>query len=310
MVLSKKRFPKRAGIFFVFDKQGVIDSYIPYLLRDLKENLNYLLVVVNGVLSEDGRKTLSAVTPNIFVRDNVGFDAWAYKEGLEYIGWKRLAEYDEVVLANYTNFGPVYPFREAFDAMNGRDVDFWGLTKHYGLNFDPYKICKYGYVPAHIQASFIVIRKSMLMSSDFRQFWDSLPLIQSYDESVCYHEVILTKDFEDKGYKSDVYINASDLAQYQEYPLMLYPLELVRNRRCPVFKRKSFFNIYGEFLGVSCGQSTWELYNYLANETNYDVGMIWESILRTCNLEDVKNRTSLISLCPQRYDILMIVTQR
>ena len=298
MVLSKTRHPKRACIFFVFDKQGVIDSYIPYLLRDLKENLNYLLIVVNGVLSESGREKLSAITSNIFVRDNVGFDVWAYKEGLEYIGWDQLAEYDEVVLADYTNFGPVYPFREAFDAMDGRDVDFWGLTKHYGHYFDPNKKCKYGNIPAHIQSSFIVIRRSMLMSPDFRQYWDNMPPIQSYEESFGCHEAIFTKDFEDKGYKSDVYINTDDLAQCHEYPLMLYALELVKKRRCPVFRRKSFFNIYEEFLSVSCGQSTWELYNYLKNETNYDVRMIWENILRTANMYDIKNRMQLNYILP------------
>jgi len=298
MILDKIHKPKRAGIYFIYDSQGIIDSYIFYLLRDLMENLNYLLVVVNGVLSENGRERLSAITPNIFVRDNVGFDAWAYKEGLEYIGWDQLAGYDEVVLANFTNFGPVYPFREAFDAMDGREVDFWGLTKHYGNKSDTNKICKYGYIPAHIQSSFIVIRKSMFMSPDFRQFWDSMPPFQSYEESFCCHEAIFTKDFEDKGYKSDVYINTDDLAQCHEYPLMLYALELVKNRRCPVFRRKSFFNIYEEFLDVSCGQSTWELYNYLKNETNYDVGMIWENILRTANMYDIKNRMQLNYILP------------
>ena len=298
MILDQTHLPKRVGIFFIYDSQGIIDRYIPYMLRDLMENLSYLLVVINGNLSESGREQLLVITPNILVRENVGFDVWAYKEGLEYIGWDKLIEYDEIILANHTNFGPVYPFKEAFDAMNGRDIDFWGLTKHYGLKFDPYKKCKYGYIPAHIQSSFIAIRQSMVSSSSFRQHWDNMPPILSYEDSICYHEVIFTKYFEEKGYKSDVYINADDLALYQEYPLMLYPLELVKNRRCPIFKRKSFFNIYDEFLGVSCGQSTWELYNFLKNETSYDVSLIWESILRTCNISDIKDRSQLNFILP------------
>jgi rhamnosyltransferase len=299
MVLDQTQPIKRAGIFFVYDSMGIIDRYIPYMLRDLIENFDFLLVVVNGVLSENGKEQLYAITPNIFVRNNTGFDVWAYKEGLEHIGWDTINNiYDEIVLMNHTNFGPVYPFREAFDAMNKRDLDFWGLTKHYGHKFDPYNKCKYGYIPAHIQSSFIAIRKSMFASSDFREYWDNMPMIKSYEESICYHEVIFTKNFEDKSYKSDIYVNTDDLAPYHEYPLMLYPLEMVRNRRCPVFKRKSFFNLYEEFLDVSCGQSTWELYNYLKNETSYDVGMIWESILRSANMYDIKNRMQLNYILP------------
>ena len=36
---------KRLAIFFFYDDQGIVDDYIPYMLKDLKENLSEILVV-------------------------------------------------------------------------------------------------------------------------------------------------------------------------------------------------------------------------------------------------------------------------
>ena len=43
---------KRLGIFFFFEKNGYVDDFIPYYLRDLNKNLTELVVVCNGTLSE------------------------------------------------------------------------------------------------------------------------------------------------------------------------------------------------------------------------------------------------------------------
>ena len=111
---------RRLAIYFFYDKEGVVDDYIPYLLKDLKENVGELLVVCNGQLTVEGRSKFNALTPHLIVRDNTGYDVWAYKAGLEYYGWEKLSEYDEIVLLNFTIMGPVYPFKGMFEEMNGR----------------------------------------------------------------------------------------------------------------------------------------------------------------------------------------------
>ena len=40
--------PKRLGIFFFFDAQGVVDSYVEALLAGMVKNLSELVIVVNG----------------------------------------------------------------------------------------------------------------------------------------------------------------------------------------------------------------------------------------------------------------------
>jgi lipopolysaccharide biosynthesis protein len=293
-----KQSQKRIGLYFFYDAQGVVDDYNIYLLNDLKKNLDKLLVVVNGLLTPEGRSKFESVCDEILVRENIGFDVWAYKEGIEHIGWDALGQYDELVMLNFTNFGPVYPFKEMFDEMAGRDVDFWGIVMRYGMPHDPYKMCKYGYIPDHVSSSFMVVRRDLLRSNDFKKYWEQMPMIHSYEESVCFHEAVFTEHFKRLGYVCDNYIHADDLKDQWDYVLMLFPYELVKNRRCPIFKRKTFYNNYEEYFMSCCGNPAYDLYNFLKNETNYDVNMIWDNLLRTVNLWDIKQRMQLEYILP------------
>lgn len=299
MKLNQKSQVNRLVIYFFYDADGIVDRYVSYMLADVKKNCSELFVVCNGKLTPEGRETFQQFTPNIMVRKNVGFDVWAYKEALEHYGWDKLAEYDEVVLMNFTIMGPLYPFAEMFAEMNKRDVDFWGITKHHGFSFDPFGTIDCGYIPEHIQSSFICIRQKMLNSIEFQNYWENMPEIKSYGEAVGKHEAIFTKKFEDYGFISDVYINTDDLKPYTHYPLMIEPVELIRNRKCPVFKRKSFSNEYYEFLNACLGEPTVELYEYIKNTFSYDINMIWENILRVDNMADIKNRMHLNYILPR-----------
>ncbi|MDR2864905.1 MAG: rhamnan synthesis F family protein [Spirochaetaceae bacterium] len=293
---------KRIAIYFIYDKQGIVDDYIIYQLNDLKKNLDYLLVVVNGILSVDGRKKLKPLADKIIVRENKGFDVWAYKTGIEDIGWDKLNDFDELLLMNFTCFGPLYPFSEAFTEMNSRDIDFWGLTKHNQVPFDPFGTIEYGFIPAHIQSSFICVRKNMFNDDMFKNWWTKMPMINSYGDSVGKHEAIFTKKFEDAGFNDDLYVKTDDLgSNCTNYPLMFYPKELIANRRCPVFKRKSFTNFYDELFYCTCGEATIEMYNYIRDHFDYDLNMVWDNLLRIENMADIKLRMHLNYILPKNH---------
>ena len=102
MILSNIDQIKRLIIFFFYDKDGIVDDYIPYMLNDLNKNISELMIVCNGLLEDKSREKLEKLTSNILVRENKGFDIWAYKTGLEHYGWKKLAEFDEVIFMNFT----------------------------------------------------------------------------------------------------------------------------------------------------------------------------------------------------------------
>lgn len=186
-----------------------------------------------------------------------------------------------------------------FGSMDARpELDFWGITKFHMVPVDPYGIIDCGYIREHIQSHFIAVRKRMLSSREFHEYWENMPKIKSYGESVAYHESYFTHHFASKGYKWDVYVNTDDMKKFTEYPLLKAPKRLMQEKRCPIFKRRSFFHNYEDFLNGSIGEPTYELMEYLKTETDYDVELIWENILRCCNQALIKQCLHLNYVLP------------
>ena len=293
---------KRLGIFFFYEKNGDVDDFITYYLRDLARNLTELIVVCNGKLSKQGRAAFEEFTDQIIVRENKGLDVWAYKTALAHYGWQRLSEFDEVVMTNSTLMGPVRPLKEMFDAMAERtNLDFWGLTIHHGAEGNPFKGKHlYNYLPVHIQSHFIVYRKKFIQSKELQNYWDTMPMIESYTDSVQRYESVFTKQFADKGYQWDVYVNTDDLKEFTDYPLLVCPTRLLRDKKCPLFKRRSFMHDFEAYLNDTAGEPVRELYAYLRDHTDYPLELIWKNMIRTMHPYDFTRNLGLTRLIPER----------
>lgn len=290
---------KRAAVYVFHDKDQIVDGYVPVFLKELKRFTAHLLVVVNGDVNEEGKASLEAVADEVMIRPNEGYDITGYKKGIEHIGWKALEGYDELLLVNSTLYGPLYPFDEMFETMSGRDVDLWGITKHHKVDFDVFQTCKYGYVPEHIQSSFLAIRQPMLSGEFFRKRWEELPEIHSYAEAIGFFEVIFTKESIEAGFKTDVYCDTTDLEGYTRYPLLMMSDELIIRRKCPVMKQKSFSQNYYDIITDTIGNATADSLAFIRDHTNYDVNLIWDNILRTANMDDIKKQLHLDYVLPR-----------
>ncbi len=298
MKLSEK--VKRLVIYLFYDKDGIVDSYIPYILKDIKKNASSIFFVSNGKVTKDGKESLNGIVDTIFERKNIGFDVWGYKEAIEEIGWEKLYKYDEVIFMNYTIMGPIYPFKEMFDEMGNKDLDFWGLTRFPKLKYDPFGIIECGFLPEHIQSHFIAVRKKMLTSKQFKEYWEKMPMINNYNESIAFHESKFTYTFENLGYKWDVYVKSKDLDDFTNCPILYCPTKIIKERKCPIFKRRSFFHDYTDVLYNTCGEHSRELMEYLSLNTDYDVNMIWENILRCYDMSSIKDVLQLNFVLPTK----------
>lgn len=277
----------RAMIYFIYDHEGIIDRYIIEALKSMKPFCSKIIIVVNGLLQDDSYNKLSKISDEIIIRENAGFDVWAYKSVIDKFGWDYFTSYDELIIMNYTLMGPIYDVKAIFEKMDKKQVDFWGLTLFHNVPFDPFCAIRYGYIPMHIQSSFIVYRKQFMQSKDLQEFWDKMPPINSYIDSIANYESIFTKNFEDLGYKWDVYVDTRDDINYTYYPLLHNPLKTLTEYKSPFFKRRSFFHNYNDYLEYSNGNQAKELYDFIKDETDYDTDMIWENIIRTCSLSDI-----------------------
>lgn len=292
---------KRIGIFFMYDRDGIVDDYIPVMLRDLKKSIERIVVVINGKLTDEGKTKLEEFSDEIIVRENKGLDVWAYKTGIEHIGYENLEEYDELVMFNHTMMGPVYPFEEMFDAMSIKDVDFWGISQFYRTDFDPFGTMPEGYIPDHIQSYFIVARKNLLTSNDFRRYWEEMPMITGYLDSITKHETHFTKHFEELGYKWSVYVDAEKYRSITFQPIVAMPAKMIEEYRAPIFKRRTFMQDYNVILSESTGEAAYELWQYLEKHTDYDMNLIWDNLLRLENMVDLKKNLHWNYCLPSEY---------
>lgn len=285
---------QRLGIYCFYDKYGHAASFIKTFLDDLMDNLDDLIVVVNGQLSDQARQLFSEYTKTIIVRENKGLDVAAYKQAILTLGWEKLESYDEVICLNDTVMGPVYPFREMFACMDRKDVDFWGITAYAGETVDKEQI------PTHLQAYLHAYRRSLVSSPAFHEYWETMPLWKDYAEVTRKHEMTFTKHFTDLGFTWASYIDWRKYQGYSSYPLLYMPMQIVRDDRCPIFKRRSFFVDYSAYFDQTAGQPALDLYEYLRDHTDYDVDMIWDAILPSYNIDDIRKAMHLDYVLPSQ----------
>lgn len=294
MILGKN--PKRACIYFIYDRDGLVDNYILYQLKDLRESVDFIHCVINGALTPEGRKALSDVADEVYVRENKGNDIGAYKAAIRYIGWEKLSAFDELVVMNNTCFGPVYPFREVFDWASDRDLDFWGLTRDCKADWlGTNQYIHYNKSKWIIQSYFITLRKPLLGSELLKNFFDEIPEDSSYVMSGCYYEYAFPGYFEERGYKGGVYC---DDIEDTNYPLLHNPKHLLETYRMPLIKKRSFFHHYTDTLNNTGGEATIELIRFIERHTDYDMDLIWPSVLRTNSLSDIVRCAQLNRILP------------
>lgn len=289
---------KRVGIYVFFDEDGYVDDFVIFYLRSLLKNLDRLIVIVNGTITAEGRKRIESEKIEVFVRENKGIDFWAYKAGIELIGWSELKKYDELVLTNCSCYGPLYPFEEIFSKMDSEKADFWGMVKHPRLNMRIFKAQKKDYLYEHIMSYFMVIRKKMLNSPEFKTYWDNLCEINSYEEAVSWHENMFTSYFENAGFTCSTFVDLKKYEKriYNSSIQMAY--DLAKEDRCPLVKKKAIFAEYSNFLTFCNGHQPRQLMDFIDKETDYDVNYIWKNLLRTQKGSVLKNNLHLNYILP------------
>ena len=272
---------KRLVIYFHYDPAGCIDTACRIAVQAVQK-YGRVVFVTNGTLAPADRVWVRQSGAGRIERENVGFDVGAYREALLTLGREKLAEYEEIVLMNYTLAGPVCSLAAMFTAMDARpELDFWGLTRHYAMQSRRFG----GAVPEHLQSHFIAVRPRLFNSDDFWNYWQKMELPTSYEQSIIRHETRFTPYFAARGYAWDTYVQTDDLKPIFVNPIMACPRELLANRGCPFFKRRSLFTPYADELRRTDGTAARTLYDYVKQETNYPVDLLLAALLQRQPLE-------------------------
>lgn len=282
---------KRAGIFLFYDPEGKVDDYILGCLGSLQQHMDYLLVVSNSPLDETNRKRLESVSSEVMERKNVGYDVGAYRDGLRHLGWDHMGDYDELVLFNYTFFAPIHPWASLFERTDKWDTDFWGITEHDEVR--PHPFLPKLVMPRHIQSHWIAVRSSLSATKDWRTYWEDMPPIESYNDSIQWHESRFTGYFNALGYRHEVAYNVDD---YPSANPVFDNASLLLQDGCPILKRRNLFHnpLHLDRFAI-IGADMLEQ----ARLAGYDTDLILSNLARTSKPRDLVTNAGLTWVVPQ-----------
>lgn len=253
---------RRIVIFSFYDKDGVVDSYIDFLLKELKTIASRIIIVVNGKIARNGENIFLKYSDEIVVRQNVGFDAGAYADILlNYLSNDELYNYDELILCNDTFYGPFISMKSIFGTMDKKPVDFWGLNivKRKLLSF--------------IQSYFLVFRTNILHSGDLLNYFKRNINPYELDIKNIYgtFEPSLFIYLDKKGYDYGTYTNTELFSAYQNAHIC------IEKYRLPILKKKSFSQDYFDL------ETQIYTLQYIHKNTKYDIQHILKNAERQYN---------------------------
>lgn len=183
----------RALVMAHYDCHGIIDDYVAAALRAYRPLVDQLVLVSTSVKRvPDAIETL---LDDFIPRDNVGYDFCSWRAGIERLG--PLSDYDEVICANDSVYGPLFDFGTVLADRRVADADVWGMciseqgTKRRG---------KRASCP-HIQSWFFAMRRPVLESEAFRHFWNSVVPLGRKDDVVDRYEIGMTEHFVRAGFR-------------------------------------------------------------------------------------------------------------
>lgn len=175
---------KRICLFAGYDSKNIIHDYVVYYLKELSTVSDVYYMADNEVNDEEKSK----ITP--YVKGAYGFnhkkyDFGSWQELIKILGWKKISEYDELILANDSVFGPVYPIKELFERIE-KDIEWevCGITEECSIE----KTLKTYAVNNFIQSYFIIMKKNIYMQDYIKQFFEEYSYYSSKVDVVLYGE--------------------------------------------------------------------------------------------------------------------------
>ena len=204
---------RRVAIFAHYDPDDAIKSYILYHLTALREVCGEIHFVSTSRLAEKDLTKLKGVVTSCTLCENAGYDFGMWAQALRTLD---LREWDEVVLANSSVFGPLAPLADSFERMRGIDCDFWGMSDSLEIEH-------------HIQSFFLVFRSAILKSGQVERFFASVLPYRHKWQVIRSYELGLTHFLMDQGFVPAVVASVNDPRLHLGVcnPCMRAPMELI-----------------------------------------------------------------------------------
>ena len=182
----------RALVFAHYDRDGLFDPYVIDALHAFRRCMDHVTVV-----STSAQHLPAALVPLVdrfIARQNVGYDFCSWRAGLAAL--EPTEQFDEIICANDSVYGPLFDLAAALSDARVADADLWGMclseqgTKRRGKNSCP-----------HIQSWFFGMRRPLIASQAFGDFWRSVVPLANKDDLIDRYELGMTEHFAAAGFR-------------------------------------------------------------------------------------------------------------
>ena len=293
----------RAAVFAHYDKDNLIDDYVVYYVKALREICEKVIFVSCVDLPAEEKEKLTGIADHIIAEQHNEYDFGSYKRGFLYLHDNNLLQdIDSLIFANDSCYAPLFSLKNVFTEMDSRHADFWGITKNrFGMAFAEPKniVC----VRPHIQSYFLVFSRKVFNSECFVEFMKNIRAETTKDAIVIKYEIGLSELLIQNGFSSDVYIK--DYYRFNHVVLSLWR-QLITKSKSP-FLKCSVIRLVNRNLTTIAG---WE--EVIQKYTNYPVELIKNNQSRTkvCDFNPLKLPEWMKIFCFNSMSILPGVLKR
>lgn len=290
----------RAIIFAHYDKDSTIDDYVIFYLKELKQTIQKIIFVSCNNLNQEECAKLQNIADIIIHEPHNEYDFGSYKRGFNSLQTECLENFDEIIFANDSCYGPLYPISEILKTMENKQCDFWGITKNkYGLN---------GKNP-HVQSYFISFRKQIFTSQEFKSFISNIKEQTTKNNIIQNYEIGLSQMLYANNFKDSTYINA--YANISNSTIKKWK-NLITNHKMP-FVKCSVLRL------KNTNYTTADNWQDIVKPTGYPVELIENNLCRTREPEntEINLPTNLkeflynfVNILPQKLRVPFIVLLR
>ncbi|WP_270745152.1 rhamnan synthesis F family protein [Lactococcus petauri] len=228
---------KRLLLYVHYNKYNQISDHVLYQLRQMKPLFEKVVFISNSYLSVEGQAKLTGLIDDFIQRENKGFDFGAWRDGMEYIGFEQLKEYDSVTIMNDTCFGPLCDMVPYYAEYEAREVDIWGITNHRA-----YQESKNHGFAEHIQSYYKVFSHKVISSEVFQNFWKNIEDFENVQDVIDHYEIRSTTVFIEAGFKYETILDTRELddSRLLHPDFSYYAPDVILQEKVPFIKVKAF----------------------------------------------------------------------
>ena len=175
-----------------YDPDGVFDAHCVAALREYRKISRHVIVVSTSTPALPSEA--NHLVDSFVCRENSGYDFGSWRAGIETLADP--AAFDEIVCVNDSVYGPLFDLAPVFRDPRIAAADFWGMclseqgTKRRGRTSCP-----------HVQSWFFVMRRPLLESLAFADFWRTVEPQACKDDVIDRYELGMTEHFLRAGFR-------------------------------------------------------------------------------------------------------------